>query len=46
MLQDLGFAIDQSETRLGIVVASKERSAVNELEVTAEYLLTSCRSSR
>ena len=38
MLQDLGFAIDQSETRLGIVVASKERSAVNELEVAAEYL--------
>jgi len=40
VLQDLGFAIDESETRLGIVVASKERSAIDEKEVTAAYLLT------
>ena len=40
VLQDLGFAIDESETRLGIVVASKERSAIDEQEVTAAYLLT------
>ena len=39
MLQDLGFAIDASETRLGIVVASKERSAINEGEVATQYLL-------
>jgi hypothetical protein len=40
VLQDLGFAIDASETRLGIVVASKERSAVDEREVTVAYLIT------
>ena len=40
VLQDLGFSIDASETRLGIVVASKERSAVDEREVTAAYLVT------
>ena len=40
VLQDLGFAIDESETRLGIVVASKERSAVDEKEVAAAYLVT------
>lgn len=40
VLQDLGFAIDASETGLGIVVASKERSAIDEQEVTAAYLLT------
>ena len=40
VLQDLGFAIDESETRLGIVVASKERSAIDEQEVTAAYLVT------
>lgn len=39
VLQDLGFAIDQSETRLGIVVASKERDAINEAEVVAQYAL-------
>jgi hypothetical protein len=39
VLQDLGFAIDESETRLGIVVASKERSAVNDAEVATQYLL-------
>jgi hypothetical protein len=40
VLQDLGFAIDASETRLGIVVASKERSAIDEREITAAYLVT------
>jgi hypothetical protein len=40
VLQDLGFSIDASETRLGIVVASKERSAIVEREVTAAYLVT------
>ena len=39
VLQDLGFAIDRSETRLGIIVASKERGAVNEAEVATEYLM-------
>jgi len=38
VLQDLGFTIDDSETRLGIVVGSKERSAVDKREVTAAYL--------
>ncbi|MFA5168061.1 MAG: hypothetical protein WC530_05985 [Candidatus Omnitrophota bacterium] len=28
-LQDLGFTIDKSETNLGVIVASKNRSAVN-----------------
>jgi|SRR5687767_3596374 len=40
VLQDLAFAIDESETRLGIVVGSKERSAIEEQELTAAYLLT------
>jgi hypothetical protein len=40
VLQDLGFAIDESETRLGIVVASKERSAIDEKEVAVAYLMT------
>jgi len=40
VLQDLGFAIDESETRLGLVVASKERSAVDEKQVAAAYLMT------
>lgn len=29
VLQDLGFSIDESETRLGVIVASKNRSAVD-----------------
>lgn len=40
VLQDLGFTIDEAEARLGLIVASKERSAVNEAEVAAAYLLT------
>lgn len=38
ILQDLGFAIDESETELGVIVASKERSAVEPSEVTAAWL--------
>jgi hypothetical protein len=40
VLQDLGFTIDEAEARLGLVVASKERSAVNEAEVAFAYLMT------
>lgn len=34
VLQDLGFNIDESETRLGVIVASKDRSAVSAGQVT------------
>jgi hypothetical protein len=40
VLQDLGFTIDEGETSLGLIVASKERSAINEGEVATAYLLT------
>jgi starvation-inducible outer membrane lipoprotein len=33
VLQDLGFNIDESETRLGLIVASKDRSAVTGTQV-------------
>jgi len=36
LLQDLGFAIDDSETELGLIVASKERSAVEGGQVAAK----------
>jgi len=39
VLQDLGFTLDESETKLGVLVASKEISAVNSLEVTGQVLL-------
>ena len=29
LLQDLGFNLDESETKLGLIVGSKERSAIN-----------------
>ncbi len=29
LLQDLGFTLDESETKLGVIVGSKTRSAVN-----------------
>ena len=29
LLQDLGFTLDESETELGLIVGSKERSAIN-----------------
>lgn len=34
VLQDLGFTIDTSETALGLIVASKDRSAVETGQVT------------
>ena len=40
VLQDLGFTIDEGETSLGLIVASKERSAINNVEVAGAYLLT------
>ena len=33
VLQDLGFNIDESETRLGLIVASKDRSAITGTQV-------------
>ncbi len=39
VLQDLGFNIDESETRLGVIVASKERSAVTASQVTGAVLV-------
>jgi hypothetical protein len=33
VLQDLGFNIDESETKLGVIVASKDRSAMNAAQV-------------
>jgi len=39
-LQDLGFFIDESEKPLGLIVGSKERSAIQPLEVTAAVILT------
>ena len=35
LLQDLGFTLDESETELGMLLGSKDRSAVNAAEVTA-----------
>jgi hypothetical protein len=40
VLQDLGFTIDEVETSLGLIVGSKERSAVNDAQVMTAYLLT------
>jgi hypothetical protein len=39
VLQDLGFNIDESETRLGVIVASKDRSAFNAAQITAAVAL-------
>lgn len=39
VLQDLGFEIDESETKLGVIVASKDRSAVNPASVAGSILL-------
>ncbi len=35
VLQDLGFAIEESETKLGVIVASKDRSAVEASQIVA-----------
>jgi len=39
LLQDLGFNIDESETRLGLLVCSKERDATEPAEVVAVFAL-------
>jgi hypothetical protein len=39
VLQDLGFTIDSSATELGLVVASKDLSAVEPVQVTGSLLL-------
>ena len=39
VLQDIGFLIDESETQLGVIVGSKERSAIQPAEVAASYTL-------
>lgn len=38
-LQDIGFLVDESEVQLGLIVASKERSAIQPAEVTAQVML-------
>jgi len=39
VIQDLGFNIDESETKLGVIVGSKARSAVNPGQVIAAVLM-------
>jgi len=39
LLQDLGFALDKSETKVGLIVASKERSAADAAQVTGAVVL-------
>lgn len=38
VLQDLGFNIDESETQLGVIVASKKRSAVDTGDIVSSSL--------
>lgn len=38
VLQDLGFNIDESETKLGVIVASKQRTAVESRQVVASLV--------
>jgi hypothetical protein len=38
VLQDLGFNIDESETRLGVIVASKKRSAIDTGDIATSAL--------
>ncbi|MCK5235771.1 MAG: hypothetical protein KAR06_02205 [Deltaproteobacteria bacterium] len=40
LLQDLGFIIDMSETKLGVIVASKDRSAVDAGEVIGSLIFS------
>ncbi len=35
VLQDLGFEIDESESKLGVLVASKDRDATDPMQITA-----------
>jgi len=39
LLQDLGFTLDESETEVGLIVASKMRTAVESGEVVFSFLL-------
>ncbi len=39
VLQDLGYNLENSETKLGVLTASKERNAVNAAEVTAALIV-------
>jgi len=39
LLQDLGFTLDKSETKVGLIVASKDRSAVDAGQVTGAVVL-------
>lgn len=39
VLQDLGFTLDNSETKIGVIVASKDRSAVETGQVIGAILL-------
>ena len=39
LLQDMGYTIEESETKLGVLVAAKERSAINPGEVVGKVLL-------
>jgi hypothetical protein len=39
LLQDLGFTIDDTETDLGVIIASKERSAVSAGQVAASVIV-------
>lgn len=39
VLQDLGFTLDESETKLGVIVASKDRSAVETGQVIGSVIL-------
>ena len=39
VLQDMGFNIEESETKLGVITANKERSAANAGEIIAKVLV-------
>ena len=39
LLQDLGFTLDKSETKVGLIVASKDRSATDAAQVTGAVVL-------
>ncbi len=39
LLQDMGFNIDESETNLGLIVASKQRSAENAGQIVAAVII-------
>ena len=40
VLQDLGFNVDEAETRLGVIVASKKRSAIDTADIITSSLET------